>query len=219
MEKINLKDYEKKIFSQYGEDGVLEKIFKLIGTTNKYFVEFGSDGFDESMGNTAYLRTYGFDGLLMEGHHHRTKHAKYKLMQEFITADNVENVFKKYDVPIEFDLLSIDIDGNDFYVWKAIEKYIPRVVVIEYNCGIEDEYSIPYNPNHIWAGNYYFGASFMSMYFLAKEKNYSLVYSNDVNLIFVKSKFANNFMYVNDIKYHFTRKYTHQGNFIKTIYK
>ena len=159
---IKLKEFDKKVFSQYGEDGVLEEIFKIIGTTNKYFVEFGSDGFETSMGNTAYLRKFGFDGLLMEGHDHRMKKCVYDVKNEFITAENIENLFEKYNVPKEFDFLSIDIDGNDWYVWNAIKQYKPRVVCIEMNGGFPSDvdWIQPYKHDWVWGGNHFFGASY-----------------------------------------------------------
>ena len=64
---INFEDYKKKVLSQFGQDGVIEKIFEVIKPLNKFFVEFGSNGTDEGQGNTAYMRRYGFDGLLMDG--------------------------------------------------------------------------------------------------------------------------------------------------------
>jgi len=63
----DLNNYQKRVLSQWGQDGVIEKIFDIIGTTNKYFVEFESSGNDSVMGNTDYLRRRGFDGLLMDG--------------------------------------------------------------------------------------------------------------------------------------------------------
>jgi len=119
---------EKKIYSQAGEDGVIQGIFKLIGLTNKLCVEFGSTG---ACDNTKFLRTkQGWKAVLFD----RTPTSP-KTHAEFITAANIVTVFKKYKVPLNFDLLSIDIDGNDYWVWKALEGgYRPRVVIIEYNC-------------------------------------------------------------------------------------
>ena len=134
---MDLNLYQKKVLSQWGQDGVLEAIFDKIETTNKYFVEFGSSGNDVGMGNTAYLRRRGFHGLLMDGSetpygsHVRDRH--YKVETEFISASNINFLFKKYNVPTEFDFLSIDIDGQDFHVWNAIKDYNPRVVSIEIN--------------------------------------------------------------------------------------
>jgi hypothetical protein len=70
----------------------------------------------------------------------------------FITRDNIEGIFNKNDVPENLDLLSVDIDGNDYWIWKAISNYKPRVVVVEYNSTINPtrEWIMPYNENRVW---------------------------------------------------------------------
>jgi len=97
--------------------------------------------------------------------------------KEFITAENIESLFAKYQVPREFDLLSIDIDGNDFWVWQKI-GYRPRVVVIEYNAHFAPDLrrSIPYDPAFQWRGTDYFGASLLAMKELGQSKGYTLVH-------------------------------------------
>jgi len=109
--------------------------------------------------------------------------------REFITAENIEELFRKYAVPPEFDLLSIDIDGNDYWVWKTITGYRPRVVVIEYNAGAGQEKSvtIPYDPAFVWDGTDYQGASLRALERLGKEKGYTLIGTdrNGVNAFFV----------------------------------
>ncbi|MGI0060808.1 MAG: class I SAM-dependent methyltransferase, partial [Nitrosotalea sp.] len=123
IEDINC--FEMSVFSQNGEDGILDAIFKKIGTTNNYYVEFGVE--DGSQCNTRFLRERrDWKGLMMDGGDCNTPFIK----KEFITAENVNSLFEKYKVPDEFDLLSIDIDGNDYWVWKALDKhYRPRVMV------------------------------------------------------------------------------------------
>jgi hypothetical protein len=185
---MQLKDYERKIFSQNGEDGVIEHILHLIGFNNKYYVEFGVE--DGSECNTRYLKqTYGFNGLLMDGRYHNDEIGLY---QEFITAENINQLFKKYNVPLEFDLLSIDIDYNDLYVWKAInKKYKPSLVVIEYNAEHEPPLSltVEYDPTRMWDGSKHFGASLCALNHIAIEKGYTLVYCNQngVNAFFVRN--------------------------------
>lgn len=186
--QIDLSQHERKIFSQNGEDGVIEKIFEVIKTTNKYYVEFGVENANEC--NTRNLReNCGWTGLLMDGGY---ENKEIGLYQEFITAENINDLFKKYNVPQEFDLLSIDIDYNDFYVWKSLDEiYQPRVVIIEYNAShlpTEDKV-VKYDPNAVWDETNYFGASIRALYNLGKRKGYSLIYANNqgVNLFFVKS--------------------------------
>jgi hypothetical protein len=187
-QQIDLSQHERKIFSQNGEDGVIKKIFEVIKTTNKYYVEFGVENANEC--NTRNLReNCGWTGLLMDGGY---ENKEIGLYQEFITAENINELFRKYNVPQEFDLLSIDIDYNDFYVWKSLDEiYQPRVVIIEYNAShlpTEDKV-VKYDANAVWDSTNYFGASIRALYNLGKLKGYSLIYANNqgVNLFFVKS--------------------------------
>jgi hypothetical protein len=185
---INLAEYEKKIFSQNGEDGVLEAIFNTIGEMNRYYVEFGTENGVEC--NTKYLREHHhWNGLLMDGGY---QDESINLQREFITAENINALFQKYCVPKQFDLLSIDIDFNDWYVWHAIDSsYQPRVVVIEYNASHlpHEDRIVIYNPYGRWDGTNYFGASILALYKLGLQKGYSLVYANanGVNLFFIRN--------------------------------
>lgn len=185
---IDLNRYEGKIFSQNGEDGVTLKIFQKIGTTDKTYVEFGvQEGYEC---NTSMLREYfGWTGLMMDGEY---ENERINLKTEWITAENINQLFEKYKVPEEFDLLSIDIDYNDFHVWYAInEKYRPRVVIIEYNAAIppSDDKVAVYGPNLCWDGTNYYGAGILPMKILGNKKGYTLVHAdaNGVNLFFIRS--------------------------------
>ncbi len=178
---------EERVFSQNGEDGILDAIFEMIGTTNRYFVEFGCE--DATQCNAAYLLRSGWRGLFMDGagtsgNPLATVHA------EFVTAENVNALFAKYEVPDAFDLLSVDVDGNDYHIWKAI-TYRPRVVVIEYNAHVGPAHALvmPYDSGFVWNGSDYFGASLRAMRDLGAAKGYSLVYceSSGVNAFFVSN--------------------------------
>jgi len=169
-----IKRYERNWYSQNGEDGILKLIFAQIGATNKFYVEFGVE--DGSECNTRYLRErFGWIGLMMDGGSHAAPVGNVR--REFITAENICSLFEKYKVPKEFDLLSIDIDGNDYWVWKAIQGYSPRVVVIEYNSSIKPNESktVPYDPNFLWDGTNYFGASILALAKLGLAKGYTLI--------------------------------------------
>lgn len=194
---IDLSLYEKKIYSQDGEDGIIEKIFECIGTTNKFFVEFGVENGAEC--NTRYLREHlGWNGLMMDG---SNENLSMNLQREFITAENINALFAKYHVPKNFDLLSIDIDYNDFYVWNAIKHYSPRVVVIEYNAThLPNEDKVcKYDPNLRWDGTNYYGASILSLAKLGKIKGYTLVYADNiaVNLFFIRDDILAKVSFVN----------------------
>ncbi len=178
---------ERHEYSQNGEDGMIHAILGMIGTTNKYCVEFGVEDGREC--NTRYLLTHdGWNGLLMDGGH---EDPAIHLRKAFITAENIEELFERYGVPERFDLLSIDIDGNDYWVWKAITRYRPRVVVIEYNAHIppDEAKTIPYDPAFQWDKTDYYGASLLALKKLGEEKGYVLLGTdrNGVNAFFVEA--------------------------------
>lgn len=184
----DLTRYEARVYSQNGEDGILRAIFARVGPGNRYYVEFGVE--DGLQCNTRYLReVHGWTGLLMDGGH---EDPARNLHREFITAENIGALFAKYAVPAEPDLLSIDIDGNDLYVWRALAPhYRPRVVVIEYNamCGPTERLSIAYDPAFRWAGTDYMGASLQALVSAFREWGYTLVAcdSQGVNAFFVRA--------------------------------
>lgn len=188
MSLVNLEASEKKISSQNGEDGVIEAIFAEIGETNRYFVEFGVEGAVEC--NTAQLLVRGWQGLMMD-YTGVSKNPLADVKKEFITAENINDLFRKYDVPQQFDLCSIDIDGNDWYVWKALE-YRPRVMVMEYNSHVPPHLcrSIKYEPMFQWHGTDYFGASLLALQRLGELKGYTLIYceSNGANAFFLANE-------------------------------
>ena len=162
-----------------------------VGTTNKYYVEFGTENGKEC--NTRILREkFGWKGLLMDGSY---ENKKINLNKEFITAENIEKLFKKYKVPKKFDLLSIDIDSNDYYIWESIKNYSPRAVIIEYNSKISlnKSLSIKYDPNHWWDGTDYMGASLFALKKLGNKKGYTLVCCDNVgcNAFFIRNDVLN----------------------------
>jgi hypothetical protein len=185
-------NYRKRIHSQTIEDGIIEGIFDNIGTTNKYFIEFGAwDGV--KLSNTANLRiNEGWDGLLLEGNKQKADKLDY-IKHAFLTAENVNQHFENNNVPKTYDLLSIDLDGNDYWIWKAIDetKFKARVVVVEFNCNIPDQtesIAIKYSPEldtTVPSINYY-GASISAFKKLGELKGYSLIFRvNNHNLFFV----------------------------------
>lgn len=183
--------YERTVYSQHGEDGILDAIFRVIGTTNRYYVEFGVGNGSER--NTRYLAAHrGWRGLLMDGGH---SDPSINLHREFITADNINSLFAKHEVPAEFDLLSIDIDGNDYWIWQRLsDRYRPRVIVAEYNANVgpEERRTIAYDPQFVWTGTDYYGASLGALAALGEDKGYVLAgcESLGVNAFFVRSDLA-----------------------------
>jgi hypothetical protein len=178
--KLNIKPFKK--YSQTGEEGVLLSLFERIGTTNNYLVDFGAgDGF--SLSNSQYLLEQGWTGLRMDGN------AGNDVKSEFITAENIVGLFEKYGVPIEFDLLCLDIDGNDYWVLKALlSKYSPRAIVLEVNgclpVGIAQ--TVEYNPSFSYGGDDYYGASYLAFQRLCS--GYTIVYNQqNLNLFLVRN--------------------------------
>jgi hypothetical protein len=196
-----LNQHEYKVSSQNGEDGIIAEIFRRIGTTNRTFVEFGASNGSEN--NTALLVRQGWSGLWMDAdtkaiakakamYHPEIASGKLVVLEAFIDAENIEDLFHQGKVPEEFDLLSIDIDRNDYYVWEKITHYRPRVVVIEYNAVAPPAMSwkVPYDPkafgwNAFGNGN---GASLKALEELGASKGYRLVGCDlcGVNAFFVR---------------------------------
>ena len=183
---IDLSKSEITRYSDSGEDGIIEKLFELYGVTNRYYVEFGAE-WGDCQNNTYSLRKhYGFNGLLMDSSY---ENESINLHKHLVTEENVLGLFLKYNVPFEFDLLSLDIDSLDFYVLNQIlSTYSPRIMVCEYNATHlphEDKVVLRNETNFV--GNY-FGASILAFYNLGRKYKYSLVYSNKkgVNIFFVR---------------------------------
>lgn len=195
--------HKKKIFSQLGEDGIIEYIFSIIKPKYKYYVEFGGwDGINLS--NTANLRiNKGWKGLLLEGNKDKVmsmnNREEINLHHEFITSKNINNLFKKYNVPTSFDLLSIDIDSNDYYVWEKLNDFRPTIVIVETNPGIKNEYPLSAleDLSNIYkqegsTGNY-FGANLHAFYNLANKKGYKLLTVSKWNAFFIIDEEFHNF--------------------------
>lgn len=189
-----------QVYSQREEDGILEYIFNKIGYTNKFFVEFGAGEGIEN--NSMYLLLKKWSGLWIEGYskHYddlRRNFAKQigdgvlKIINQYVTIDNIQELFRSAAVPAEPDFLSIDIDGNDYWIWKAITDYRPRVICAEYNAGFGPSaaWTIPYDPNFRWDSTRNQGVSLKALELLGTEKGYRLIACNlsGTNAFFVRS--------------------------------
>ena len=187
------KDNEKG-YSQHGEDVVLEYIFSKIGDESKYYIEFGG-GDGKWLSNTHYFRTkLGWKGLLLEGNKgvvdKTTDREEINLYHEFVTSDNINTLFNKYNIPDNLDLLSIDIDSTDFHIWNAL-NYYPKVVIIETNTGFPNNIPITVPDSQSSYFNCYFGVNGLGALRLAKAKGYEYVTSINQNMIFVKKELYN----------------------------
>jgi hypothetical protein len=173
-------------YSQTDEDGILQEIYRRIGTTNRQFLEFGCGNGLEN--NSTYLLLAGWSGFWMDGGKrnietveekfgHYLKAGRLRVRQAFITRENINDLIQNSGVDGEMDLLSIDIDGNDYWIWESIAGINPRVVVVEYNAVFRPPHKIvqDYNPSHRWRGTNYFGASLKALEELGTRKGYDLV--------------------------------------------
>ena len=178
-----LKSAEKSVFSQAGQDGVLFEIFKQLRIQKGTFCSWGErDGVDLS--NTANLRLYyGWRGTLIDA-----EPLSPIVEKEYITAESVNHILAMYKVG-DVDLLCIDQDGNDYWVFEAIQIK-PKVIVIEYNSKFrnDESYTIEYNPFHQWQGDDYYGASLLALKKLGEAKGYTLVYVvAELDAIFIRN--------------------------------
>jgi len=200
---LALERFGYKVFSQNDEDGIINEIFNRIGVTCKKFVEFGVERGLES--NCHFLLHKGWSGLWIEGSKKNCNRIK-KLFRKpieqkrlilensFITAENIDALIGRHFAGRQIDLLSIDIDGNDYHIWKAIKCVDPRVVVIEYNSLFppDHEWVMPYDARHVWNKTDNAGASLKSLEILGETLGYQLVGTNasGVNAFFVKKESA-----------------------------
>ena len=138
---LNLNRHEFRVLSQGGEDGIIQEIFRRIGTQDRFFVEIGAGNGHEN--NTAFLLHHGWQGCWIEGKLKHTaqiwldkreyiENGDLRVKQSFVTAENSESLLKELAIAATFDLLSIDVDQNTWWVWNALGEFRPRVVVIEY---------------------------------------------------------------------------------------
>lgn len=181
-----LNHFEHQVFSQNREDGILAEIFRRIGVKDRFFVEFGVGNGLEN--NTVFLLTQNWRGAWIEGNpseaaeiksrfHQPLADGQLKFLNSFITAENIEALFGQMQIPFEFDLLSLDIDRNTYHVWKALSRYKPRVVVVEYNASFPSDavWIARYDAQRVWNNTMYFGASLKAYEQLGASMGYSLV--------------------------------------------
>jgi len=204
-DKKNIKslgEVEFQVFSQRGEDGIIQYIISQVETPHKIFIEFGVENYVES--NTRFLLiNNNWAGLVIDGDKRNVKFIKSDFIywkyditayQGFITAENINELINRYTPYEDIGLLSIDIDGNDYWVWAAIDVIKPRIVVCEYNSvfGPTETVSVPYRTDFQKAkahySNLYFGASLPALRYLAEKKGYDFIGTGEagVNAFFVR---------------------------------
>jgi hypothetical protein len=190
--------YQLQVCSQNGEDGIIHEIFRRIGTTNRIFAEVGVGNGCEN--NTAFLLSLGWTGYWFDGNDNFLAMVQNRpdigpsALQwtiAFVDRENIADLFRQRGVPIEIDLLSLDIDQNTFYAWEGLRDYRPRVVVIEYNSAIPPDvnWKVHYDPQRVWDRSQNFGASLKALELFGQELGYCLVGCDIVgaNAFFVRS--------------------------------
>jgi hypothetical protein len=184
--------------SQWGEDGLLEYVLSKLPVRDKYLVEFGAwDG--KYLSNSFHaIEKLGYSGILIEMNLERFNEleknmAAYKCicinsMVGYEGTSKLDFILGQTNIPRDFDLLSVDIDGNDYQVWEALVKYKPKVVVIEINSFIPpgvDSINKPDRPFEFSVS----GSSISAMYKLGAAKGYKLIANVGCNAIFVCEEF------------------------------
>ena len=205
----SLEEVEFQVFSQRNEDGIIQYIISKVEVPNKIFVEFGVEDYTES--NSRFLLiNNNWSGLVMDGSNMNIRfikedfiYWKYDLTayQAFITRENINDLLRKYTSCRDIGLLSIDVDGNDYWIWEAIEAVNPRIVVCEYNSAFGPlmKVSVPYEAGFVRTrahfSNLYFGASLAAFCFLAEKKGYDFIgtVGAGVNAFFVRKDLSGAF--------------------------
>ena len=186
-------------FSQNGEDGIIAEICRRIEAPSRNFLEIGVGNGLEN--NTTYLLSQGWRGWWLEGNIKSVSEIRSRFRRQIVegaltivgslvTAENVGSLLEQAQVPHQFDLLSIDIDRNTYWIWSAMRAYKPRLVVIEYNSSFpaDVDWKVEYLADKQWDRTIYFGASLKALELLGRELGYSLVGCEfmGVNAFFVR---------------------------------
>ncbi|WP_320041295.1 hypothetical protein [uncultured Desulfobacter sp.] len=209
-----LSQAEFKVFSQWGEDGIIQYLIGRLPVETKVFIEFGVENYKEA--NTRFLlMNDNWSGLVIDASEKNVNaikksnlYWKYDLTAKniFITRDNIDGIIDEYieknELNKEIGLLSIDVDGVDYYLWEAIESIEPVIVICEYNWifGNRVPVTVPYKENFNRTrqhySNLYFGASIGALYRLAKTKGYEYIGCTSAgnDAFFVKRKYAEKYL-------------------------
>ncbi|MDO8288331.1 MAG: hypothetical protein Q7T44_03855 [Parvibaculum sp.] len=201
-----LSDAEFRVFSQWGEDGIVEWLVSQLDGVEDRFIEFGVETFKEA--NCRFLlENRNWKGLVLDGSENNMRamcNAAFYWMHDitgvpaFVTAENINSLITEVGFAGPLGILSVDIDGNDYWVWRAIECVNPAIVICEVNPVLGDMHpvTVPYDPA-FWRFNahssgVYFGASIAALRHLAVKKGYTFVgtSSTGINAFFVRNDLA-----------------------------
>jgi len=208
-----LSNHVSRRFSQNGEDGIIAETCRRVGIGRGYFVEIGAADGNENC--TRALAEDGWTGLWIEGDARKASKAR-TLMETrpvcvtdaFVTRENITDLLRDGRVPAQFDLLVVDIDGNDWWVLDEIlGRHAPTVVALEYNPAMGLRHWVkPYDASHTWGGDRWYGASLASYADLLRGHGLTLVGTdpNGVNAFFVADRFADRFPEPGNLRAHFS---------------
>jgi len=203
----SLPDVEFKVFSQFGDDGIIQYLINKLQIKNRTFVEFGVSDYFES--NTRFLLLKdNWSGLIMDGSDYNINFIKKSdyywrhdltAVSNFVTRENINDLILQNEYKGEIGLLHVDLDGNDYWVWEKIDVVDPILVIMEYNSvfGPERNISVPYQENFVrtkaHSSNLYWGASLGALCNLAEKKGYYFIGSNSAgnNAYFVRKNRIN----------------------------
>jgi hypothetical protein len=207
--KTRMAKREAKVYSQNGEDGILMYILDSIGIDSFSIMEIGI-GNGSECNSRNLIENFGWNAWMVDGsvsnvnqanalYKNQIKAGNVNIQHSWVTKENIEDTIHKISVPKNVDILSIDIDGNDYWIWESINSILPRVVIIEYNAsfGSERSVTIPYDPDFErfkkHKSGYYHGASLKALEKLGKQKGYSLICcdSTGSNAIFIRKELDN----------------------------
>lgn len=197
-----LREAEWQVFSQWGEDGALDWLVRTVPIASRRFVEFGVESYEEA--NTRFLLSQdGWSGLVIDGDRENVERIRtsrtfwshdLRAVHAFVTRETIDDLLREHGCAGPLGVLSIDIDGVDWWIWDAIECAAPAIVVVEYNhrFGPEAAVTVPYAPDFdrrrahhslLW-----YGASLEALRRLGTRKGYALVgcTSHGLNAFFVR---------------------------------
>jgi hypothetical protein len=204
--KFNLAGF--KVFSQWDEDGIIQYLINKLPIEHETFIEFGVENYEES--NTRFLMINNhWQGMVLDGCgadiewiRKDRMYWQYDLQAKaaWITRDNIDALLCESGFPRDVGLLSVDIDGNDYWIWEAIQSIRPRIVIVEYNsvfklAPVAVPYRDDFNRTLAHHSNLYYGSSLAALHFLAKKKGYILAGSNSWghNAFFIRADIAREF--------------------------
>jgi hypothetical protein len=198
---------EFRVYSQFGEDGIIQFLINNVEIRSRTFVEFGVEEYREA--NTRFLLMHdNWRGLILDGSPQNVEVVRsdeiywrfdLKAVAAFVTRENINQLLCEHGMEGEIGLLSIDIDGNDYWVWKEINVVSPAIVIVEYNArfGVDRAVSVPYKPDFDRRREHYsmlyWGASLRALVELGRQKGYAFVGCNSggINAFFVRRDLLN----------------------------